>query len=178
MLDLHGEPSARSASCLRVAMQPATSIEESSACRRTLETEEDAEAWLATQQSALQIERSAIADGIALPTSRGKVRPQPNEPSGQLSDATAEMATIIAMAVRSGLEEVHGGDIKDSLTDEQMAKINPIVRNTIATMLRAFEHLEHRAWEFYVDCQERLVPSCWERPELLRWWDNDEDAQG
>ena len=84
-----------------------------------------------------------------------------------LDDRTAKMATLIAMAVRNGLEELHGGDVPNSLTDEQMAKINPIVRNATATALLAFRHPSNQRLARWLDFQAMLVPDYWERPELV-----------
>ena len=59
-----------------------------------------------------------------------------------LNETDSYRAMLIAMAVRNAMEELHGGGIEDSLTDAQMAKLNPIIRNSIATTLHAFRHAE------------------------------------
>jgi hypothetical protein len=80
------------------------------------------------------------------------------------------------MHVRNCLEELHGGgsrlDFTDSggdyrgLTDEQMALINPIVRNAVADMLHAFDHPELTASQRLIALTQMLVPGYWEEPEL------------
>ena len=59
--------------------------------------------------------------------------------SARLSDEMAARATLLAMCVRNAIEgTVHGGELgQASLTDEQLAALNPIVRNAIATGLHA-----------------------------------------
>ena len=59
------------------------------------------------------------------------------------------------------MEDFH----REHLTDEQMAELNPIIRNAIATTLYAIWHEEdglaaraHAAWH------EMSVPNDWERP--------------
>jgi len=86
----------------------------------------------------------------------------------ELDDNTARVATIIAMAVRNGLEEIRGGGIDDSLTDRQMAKINPIVRDAVATTVHAYfaPKNDHRAAR-WLRFQAMLVPDYWERPRIL-----------
>jgi hypothetical protein len=87
-----------------------------------------------------------------------------------LDDELADRATILGMVVRNALEgRLHGGELGDlSLTDEQMALLNPIVRNAIATGLHAFAHYNsERPARRFVNFQARLVPNYWERPELL-----------
>jgi hypothetical protein len=58
-----------------------------------------------------------------------------------LTDEIAERAMVLGMCVRNAMEgTIHGGELGDlSLTDEQMAVLNPIVRNAIATGLHAEE---------------------------------------
>ncbi|WP_041368980.1 hypothetical protein [Nakamurella multipartita] len=86
----------------------------------------------------------------------------------ELDDNTARVATIIAMAVRNALEEIHGGGIEDSLTDRQMAKINPIVRNAVATTVHAYfapeDDVKAARWLRF---QAMLVPDYWERPRIV-----------
>ena len=85
-------------------------------------------------------------------------------------------ATLIAMHVRNCLEELHGGssrlDLRDEggdyrgLTDEQMALINPIVRNAVADMLHALDHPELAAAQRLLGFTQMIVPPYWEEPEL------------
>lgn len=87
-----------------------------------------------------------------------------------LTDALAGRATLLAMCVRNAMEGiVHREELgRASLTDEQMAALNPIVRNAIATGLHAeFHYFRERAARSYLDFQSALVPTYWERPELL-----------
>lgn len=80
-------------------------------------------------------------------------------------------ATIIAKTVRNALEELHGGGIDDpenGLTDAQMAKINPIVRNAVLDALTTFELVKrgHRGAINFVNSSLSSVPDYWEQPEL------------
>jgi hypothetical protein len=87
-----------------------------------------------------------------------------------LTDEIAEWAMVLGMCVRNAMEgTIHGGELGDlSLTDEQMAVLNPIVRNAIATALHAEEHyFTDKASKAYLDFQRRLVPTYWQRPVLL-----------
>jgi hypothetical protein len=93
-----------------------------------------------------------------------------------LSEVQRVRATLIAMHVRNCLEELHGGgsrlDFRESggeyrgLTDEQMALVNPIVRNAVADMLHALDHMELTASRRLVTFTQMLVPDYWEPPEL------------
>lgn len=87
-----------------------------------------------------------------------------------LNDELAARAMVLAMCVRNAMEgTVHGGELGDlSLTDDQMAVLNPIVRNAIATGLHAEAHyFTDKPARSYINFQHRLVPDYWERPELL-----------
>jgi hypothetical protein len=103
-----------------------------------------------------------------------------------LDDSTAARATILAMCVRNALEgTLHGGELGDlSLTDRQMAILNPVVRNAVATGLHAERHyLTEPAARSYLNFQETLVPDYWVRPELLEehtalWALSDELSEG
>lgn len=56
-----------------------------------------------------------------------------------------------------------------SLTDEQMAVLNPVVRNAIATGLHAEKHYRTgRAARSYLDFHRALVPEYWELPGATR----------
>ncbi|MEA3076508.1 MAG: hypothetical protein QOF60_1416 [Actinomycetota bacterium] len=88
-----------------------------------------------------------------------------------LTEELAARATIIAMGVRNAMEAtVHGGELDElSLSDEQMATLNPIIRNAIATALHAEKHyVMDRAARAYLDFQAQLVPSYWEPAQLLQ----------
>lgn len=78
-------------------------------------------------------------------------------------------ARIIAMTIRNALEELHGGGIAEpehGLTDEQMRRINPIVRNATVTALHALENV-NRGGAFFVNFQHMLLPKHWEEPEFI-----------
>jgi hypothetical protein len=88
----------------------------------------------------------------------------------RLSEAIRSEATLLAMTVRNALEgTLHGGELGDlSLTDEQMAILNRVVRDAAATALHAKAHyLTSNAARQYLDFQAMLVPGYWEPPELL-----------
>lgn len=88
-----------------------------------------------------------------------------------LAEDLAARATVMAMGVRNAMEGiVHGGQVDElNLSDEQMATLNPIVRNAIATALHAEkQYLTERAARAYLDFQAQLVPSHWEPAELLK----------
>ena len=72
---------------------------------------------------------------------------------------------IIATAVRNALEEIHGGGTHDLLSDEQMSRINPLIRNAVATALHAMT-FPSPASRLYLR-MVRAVPSFWDPPELL-----------
>lgn len=87
-----------------------------------------------------------------------------------LSDELAERATLLAMCIRNAIEGVlHGGELEHmSFSDEQMAILNPVVRNAIATGLHAETYYVREApARSYLDFQSRLIPNYWERPQLL-----------
>lgn len=93
-----------------------------------------------------------------------------------LTSAQSARATLIAMHIRNCLEELHGGgsrlDFSDNggeyrgLTDEQMALINPILRNAVADVLHALDHPELAAARKLTGFTEMLVPDYWEPSEL------------
>src|SRR2546428_4810109 len=88
----------------------------------------------------------------------------------RLTDAICEQAMVLAMCVRNALEgTLHGGNLGEmSLTDEQMAILNPIVRNALATALHARSHyLTSMAARKYLNFQAMLIPDYWQTPELL-----------
>lgn len=89
----------------------------------------------------------------------------PNRPDvPDLTPLDAQFAMIIAMTVRNAMEDFH----VQNLTDAQMAELNPIIRNAIATALHARTNiLHHRAARDFLGFQERLIPNYWEAPELL-----------
>jgi hypothetical protein len=75
-----------------------------------------------------------------------------------------ELAKVIAMYVRNGIEEFHCAH----LTDAQMKELNPIIRNSIVTALHVFRHMEeNEAAKKSFDFNVSLIPKYWENPELL-----------
>jgi hypothetical protein len=88
------------------------------------------------------------------------------------SEETRQFATYIAMVIRNAMEDFHC----QHLSDEQMKQLNPIIRNAVCTAIHAFQNYEQTVQDKrFVDSQFRLIPSYWERPELLdhylRLWD-------
>lgn len=82
-------------------------------------------------------------------------------------------AMLLAIAVRNELEALHGGDLTsdeigcEPLTDEQMRMINPIVRNSVLSVLHALDnYVEDDRARLYIGFQESLVPDYWECPVL------------
>jgi hypothetical protein len=81
-----------------------------------------------------------------------------------------DRAMVLAMTIRNAMEgRLHGGALGDlSLTDEQMAMLNPIIRNGILTGLHAERNcLTNLGARKYLNFQRTLVPEYWEEPELL-----------
>ena len=94
--------------------------------------------------------------------------PRPHAPDvPALTEAARTEAMVIAMSVRNAVLEgrftAAAGEL--SLTDEQMAVLNPTVRNALATALHAKAHyLTSRAARSYLDFQAMLIPDYWEPP--------------
>ena len=85
-------------------------------------------------------------------------------PKLELDEREAETASYVAMAIRNALEGFHA----EHLTDEQMAQLNPILRDAVATALYALAHREEDPrCAAFVMFQRMLIPDYWERPELL-----------
>ena len=85
-----------------------------------------------------------------------------------------KLASYIAMVVRNAMEDFHC----EHLTDDEMKKLNPIIRNAICTALHAFNCYEQSdAAARFVDFNLRMVPTYWEPPELLdnylEMWERD-----
>jgi hypothetical protein len=73
-------------------------------------------------------------------------------------------AKYIAMVVRNAMEDFHCRH----LSDEQMADLNPIIRNAIYTALYAYHCEKHsKAAARFVSFHLRSIPKYWEEPELL-----------
>jgi len=87
---------------------------------------------------------------------KGKSKPIP-------SKETQAIAMYIAMVVRNEMDNFHA----DHLSDEQMKKLNPIIRNAICTALYAFEKYDKSVGaKAFVDFNVRLIPDYWEQPQL------------
>jgi len=73
-------------------------------------------------------------------------------------------AKYIAMVVRNAMEDFHC----KHLSDEQMAELNPIIRNAIYTAIYAFEsRKDSKMSEAFLDFHCMSIPKYWEEPELL-----------
>ena len=73
-------------------------------------------------------------------------------------------ALVIAMTIRNAVEDFHG--CSRGPTDEQMAVLNPIIRNGALTALHALgaDHGRRRDW---AAAQLLIMPEYWEPPRLL-----------
>jgi len=75
-------------------------------------------------------------------------------------DRLSEMAMMVAYHVRNVLEDFH---VKH-LSDEQMAELNPLVRNGIYEALYALTHDE--PWCASAAASMSRYPEYWERPKF------------
>ena len=74
-----------------------------------------------------------------------------------------EQATLIGIIIRNALEDWHSSP--EGPTDEQMAVLNPIIRDGALTALPAM-WAKGRALD-YAALQRMIVPGYWEEPKLL-----------
>jgi hypothetical protein len=81
----------------------------------------------------------------------------PSEPT----DDMIYQAEVIAMTIRNAMEDIH-----EHISDETMAKINPIVRNGALTALHAL-YADDPGTVDWVAFQRLIKPTYWETPELL-----------
>jgi len=85
-----------------------------------------------------------------------------------LSIKTARQCTTkyIASVIRDAMEQFH----IDHLTDEEMKKLNPILRNAIYSALYAYDNSEksEKAKRF-VEYHISMIPQYWEDAELLEY---------
>ena len=84
------------------------------------------------------------------------------------TDGQIFMAKIIAMTIRNEMESMHGGGIDDpetGLTDAQMRRINPIIRNGALSALHAILS-DAPGSDQFVWFQNLLIPDYWEEPEF------------
>ena len=73
-------------------------------------------------------------------------------------------AKYIAIVVRNAMEDFH----RRYLSDEQMAELNPIIRNAIYTAIYAFEsRRDSKMAEAFLDFHCTLTQQYSEEPELL-----------
>ncbi|CAG1013500.1 hypothetical protein ANRL4_04953 [Anaerolineae bacterium] len=86
------------------------------------------------------------------------------------ANKTQLTAMYIAMVVRNAMEDFH----HDHLTDDQMAELNPIIRNAIYTALYVMDrrHKDLRCLTWF-KFTSSLIPSYWELPKLIDEFAND-----
>lgn len=74
-----------------------------------------------------------------------------------------QFAMYIALVVRNAMEAFH----VEHLSDEQMALLNPIIRNAIYTAVHAQLESDHNemAARYVQDCLAK-IPKYWEHPQL------------
>jgi hypothetical protein len=79
------------------------------------------------------------------------------------SEETKAMSKYVAMVVRNAMEGFH---VKH-LSDEQMAELNPIVRNAICSALHAAKNYDYyENAKRFVDWNTRMIPDYWEDPDI------------
>jgi hypothetical protein len=68
------------------------------------------------------------------------------------------------MVIRNALEAFHC----EHLSDDQMAELNPIIRDAVYSALWALKHSQdRRGARIFLDLTQQMIPRYWERPELL-----------
>jgi hypothetical protein len=74
------------------------------------------------------------------------------------------LTKVIAMGIRNSMEDFHC----KHLSDEQMAELNPIIRNSIYTTLFHIKEgqLGDAHSNMILSIQHEMIPSYWEEPEL------------
>ena len=85
--------------------------------------------------------------------------------SGKLAKANKNqrIAMYIAKVVRNAMEDFH---VKN-LSDEQMAELNPIIRNAIYTALYAKDRKFDLLARMFVMHINLTIPDHWELPKLI-----------
>lgn len=80
--------------------------------------------------------------------------------------ADSEIAILIAAAIRNAMEDFHG----KHLSDEQMAELNPIIRNAVFTTLTAMRLSIHgnQSAKQFMNFTHQTIPPYWEQPVLLQ----------
>jgi len=86
------------------------------------------------------------------------------EPWPPVSEEDVATTDVVAMAVRSAMEEFRAAG---NLDQGQMAALNRIIRNAILTALYAIENCDDPRCAAFVKFQQFARPGDWERPELL-----------
>jgi hypothetical protein len=72
------------------------------------------------------------------------------------------VSKFVALEVRNAMEDFH----VEHLSDSQMEKLNPIIRNGIYTGLFVLQHQKEYKLEEWVALTERMIPNYWEEPVL------------
>jgi hypothetical protein len=83
----------------------------------------------------------------------------------RLRDITNKQQEALYMAsvVRLNMEQFH-----DHLTDDQMAQLNPIIRNAIYTAIIALDtYFDDPLAKDFVQYHSGNIPDYWEDPELM-----------
>lgn len=81
----------------------------------------------------------------------------------RLAKLTKDFAMIIAIFVRNEMEDFHC----KHLTDEQMAELNPIIRNGICNALHSYRNYGNDdTCRALINFQSSLIPKYWEEPKL------------
>ncbi|MFC1652122.1 hypothetical protein ACFL3F_00235 [Planctomycetota bacterium] len=82
----------------------------------------------------------------------------------QVMEGIGQYAKYIAMVVRNAMEDFH----HKHLSDEQMAELNPIIRNAIYTAIYAHHTQDDSTIsDGFVRFHLMSIPKYWEEPELL-----------
>ena len=75
-----------------------------------------------------------------------------------------KLTSHLAMVVRNGMEDFHC----KHLTNEQMKQLNPIIWNSICTVLHAFNCYEQSdVGATFVNFNQHMIPTYWEPPKSL-----------
>lgn len=88
---------------------------------------------------------------------RSKAVPQP---SREISAETM----FVAMVIRNAMEDFH----TKHLSDAQMAELNPIIRNAVATALDVYaKRDQHPGAALFYQFNAAMIPDFWEPPRFL-----------
>lgn len=76
-----------------------------------------------------------------------------------------QVTRIIAIVVRNNMEDFHA---EGNLSDEQMARLNPLIREGTFNALFAIAHCDKDdSLKKYIDYHLQSIPDYWEDPELI-----------